>query len=162
MCNRVCGRRVLVMILVRVRNADRTAIQNRRDPVADVAVDRVLLCLVEDLVPAARIEAVFEGAMAVLREAGDHTLDRLCLAADGALGPGDDQDRQVERDTRFVLGEPQLVETLDDRVGHAVRKRLGAQGVAEEFPYLVGVAGLPLTLGGVSDILAERRVQLHE
>ena len=68
-----------------------------RQPVPDVPVDTILLDLVEDLVPPAVVEVVVELAMTVVHVAGDETLNGGGLAADGVLGPGDDQDREVDR-----------------------------------------------------------------
>jgi hypothetical protein len=72
--------------------------------------------------------------------------------------------------TRLVLGEPQVVETLDDRVGHAVRKRPGAQGSLSNFRISSGSLvchsqpvgfSTSLTNGAGQEITAPERDQRH-
>ena len=71
------------------------------------------------------------------------------LPPTGVVGSGDDQDGQLGGDAGFVVGEPQVVESLDDRVGHLVGEWLAAQRIALEQPDFLRIAGLPLRGGGV-------------
>ena len=64
-------------------------------------------------------------------------LNRRGLGADGIVGPGDEQDREIHRDTRFVLRKPQTVESLEHRIGHAVGE--GLDRTADRF----GTDGFP-------------------
>ena len=73
----------------------------------DVAMDAVLLGLVEDVVPSAEYNGL-ERQLTLPHVAGDEALDCRGLAADGILGPGDEQERQVAGDARFVLRKPQI------------------------------------------------------
>ena len=63
------------------------AVENLRQPVPDVAVDAVLLGLVEDFVPSAGVEPVVEHTVTVFHVAGDQRLNRGGLAADRVVGP---------------------------------------------------------------------------
>ena len=117
---------------------------------SDIAVDAVLLGLVEDLVAAAGVEPVLERQLAPPHVAGDELLDRRGPVADRIFGAGDDQDGQVERDPRFVVGELEVVEARQYRVRHAVREWLAAQRIALELPDLLGVAGLPFGTQGLA------------
>ena len=87
----------------------------------DVAVDPILLCFVEYFVPSAGIKPVGEVTVTMLHLAGDEVLDRDGPGADRIVGPGDEQDRQVDRDTRFVFRKPEAVEPF---MASAMRRTL--------------------------------------
>jgi hypothetical protein len=100
------------------------AVQNLRQPMLDVAMDTIVLGLVEDFVSSAGVEPVLEFRLALPQVAGDEFLDRRGLGADGIIGPGDEQDRQVDRDPRFVLEKPQTAgRKADIRVLYALHHR---------------------------------------
>ena len=65
------------------RGAGVSAVQYLCQPVPDVAVDIVLLCLVEDFMPAAIVKPVFQGEVALFHVPADEALNRDGLAADG-------------------------------------------------------------------------------
>jgi hypothetical protein len=91
--------------------------------VPDVAVDAVLLGLVEDFVPSAGVEPVVEHTVTVFHVAGDQRLNRGGLAADRVVGPRDDRDWKIGRNPFLVLRDPEAVEPLsahrdDAEFGH--------------------------------------------
>lgn len=128
----------------------------------DVPMDPIPFFLIENFVAPASVEPVIERQMALTHVAGDELLDRPGLAADGIVSPGDDQDRQVDGDMRFPPRKPEIVESLEDRIGHTVRERLPAKRVGLEQADFLGVAGLPLGTRGIGDVLDEWRVEAGE
>jgi hypothetical protein len=73
--------------------------------VPDVPVDTILLGLAEDFVPTAGLEPVVQREVALRHVPGYKALDRGGFAANGVVGSGDDQDRQLGPDPRLVFGE---------------------------------------------------------
>lgn len=131
-------------------------------PMPDVPMDPIPFFLIENFVPPASVEPVIERQMALTHVAGDELLDRPGLAADEIVSPGDDQDRQADGNMRFTPRKPEIVESLEDRIGHTVRERLPAKRIGLEQADFLGVAGLPLGTRGIGDVLDEWRVEAGE
>jgi hypothetical protein len=109
--------------------------------VPDVPVDTILLGLVEDFVPTAGVEPVVQREVAFRHLPGDKALDRGGFVANGVVGSGDGQDRQLGPDPLLVFGGPRVAESLDHRICHLVGERLAAQWVAPQQPDVLSVAG---------------------
>ena len=106
---------VAAIVLLACRYSVSLSAANGRGPAtasSDIALYTALPGLVEDFVLFGSVEAEIEGAMTILQVAGDEALDRYRLPARRIIGSGDDQDWQIERDTRFVLGEPDVGPSL--------------------------------------------------
>jgi len=89
-------------------------------PMSNVAMDLVPFRLIEDFVASSGVKAIAERPVTAVDVAVDKTLNRPGVAADGIFRPGNNQDREIDRDTRLPPRDPEIVESFDHGVRHGV------------------------------------------